>query len=390
MQSVRVGRLILCLVLFLGIGIGLVFGISESPDRNAVVIWEPFKYECGSAAGDKVVLRTVTQDQGYGPVYRYEDDCSTDNSVGSCYRFSWDIVPAATGIIMIQTHGNVGCILGVGVGTDNEDSSVATAWKEGGADNSNMIVWYWNRKAHTSLHVVYVLSPWFSSNWHDDVEDHRTIVFLDSCHGDNAGGGTSVSDAIGGRMRWAYAGISNTADHASDIDTMLGRMNGLLPPGAQGTARRSGAAWALGGFSDNAVLDAGTSWADTTLCPAVTNWSPKTEGGASGTGFVEFDTRCDKDGHAATSALADTVIYGNISVTGKVWTNDHKLSFNYAVDNCCDYDYKVYISAVADHVMSKKYGYQELDGNLFPDKKNGVAPHEDNFEWYFTGKYSDD
>jgi len=115
------------------------------------------------------------------------------------------------------------------------------------------------------------------------------------------------------------------------MEKLFGRMNGDLPEGSQGTKRKAGDAVAEGGFSAN-FNNIGED--DTTLCPAPEDWSPTGSGnGASGTGYIEFDTHCD-NGESATAALTDEGYSGDITISKVAWDSDYKLTFSYSIGTC--------------------------------------------------------
>ena len=353
-------------------GLPALAGVAYCPTRSVLKLYEPAAWDYGDGSGDKVI-DAITSDGGKDQGYTYlrYQDTAKGSSVGTCTRADWDNLSNLAGVTYVDSHGG-SYFVHAAYSTDKSvlfDETSGGGWADKDGDkvlDPNMVV---VGSEQDGWWGVVVLEDWYSDHWKADHNTHKAIVLISTCQS-NAAPAPTILENCGGRTGFGYSACAPTS--AGDMENLFGRMDGTLPPGAQGTKRKAGDAFAAGSFSTYFTM---RGEEDTTLCPAPAEWGPKGTGaGASGMGYIEFDTHCTTT-HAATSALTCTIDSGDITISNIQWASDYRLTFNYTATTCNE-DYKVTVTAVAAHVLGSTGGSQKLDGSK-------VAPNGDNKTWSF-------
>jgi len=348
-----------------------------SPNSNLLNTWEPITGELGTLIGDTVVYRTdYPEYQGYTTA-RFQSDGS---SVGVCSRRLWDNFASSSGITVVNTHGLVIGLFAVYSNNESEliDRVNGGGWADSNGDglqDSNMFVVHQNMVRNRW--TVFVVFPWLESNWKPDHDSERSFVIIAACH--SADG--NVLPSAGGRVGFGCVGHASVLAFFFDINELLRRMNGDI---ANGQYRRASEAWSSGSYT----VIAPTGNLNTTLCPSVETparvnvYPVGPEGGASGTGYVIFDTHSQihlEINGDPSKALKYKVIRGDVTIYNIRWNGDHMIEFDYSTD--CITDYEVEMTVDAYELRAKGFGFQKLDGGEIDSE--GIASNGDDFVWTF-------
>jgi hypothetical protein len=348
--------------------------------------WEPFAFEYGVLGSQTIEQRTCqsqadNQDQGYFHT-RACADFTRDDSPGSCLRPSWDTMWLA-GLLYVGTHGNLdgGQPWVAGIWVDSRQR--AEEWLNAGANNAGMLV-----RPFGPGWTVRVYPEWFRNNWRDALNWNRSIVVMASCFS-ASGGAASVVQNCGGRVVFGYEGLCpGQPAFSRDMRLLFGRMNGREPENDPGTLRLAGRAFLAGGF-DPAFRRFGND--ATSLCPAVAHpavgnvhpldppWG--NGGGASGTGFVQFDTRVvDREG--LDKAVSFQVTSGTLNISNLRWSTEPgqegRLLFDYQSPDCVP-QYEVVVTILEKQITAvarendPSYWFYLDGGDAYGDF--GVAPN---------------
>ncbi len=360
-----------------------------TPKKNKLKMWEPFRWQRGSLAGDNIVKRVVGEKQGYSPdVARYFDDTARDTQAGTCQPDVFTSFPNDNGIALVLTHGHKGYFVAAGFGNTAADQTAANNWRNGLADKENISVKY---NSVLKIYVVRAWPAWLTRRWQPAFNNNRSIVVMMNCYSNASSSSGRITDAVGGRTRFGYNKYSyGGGKSARDMDVLFGNMNGRLPEERQGLLRKAGYA-IKGPFETKGFKLRGSKW--TTLCPSVEN-PPKDHvkpvgpgAGRSGRGFVEFDTHCDTSVDLEELLVCETK--GGWKISDRQWDGDTIVRFKYSTD-CIAEDDKAKMIVRWEHLKAEGGGGQKLDGGeeiaeceYLPDKE-GVAPNKDNFVWKFS------
>ncbi len=265
-------------------------GAAVCPSKNAFVAWEPFYWhrafngKSANIVNNMIVEKIVVDEnnppehQGYrilryrGGIQDVNGNILFESGIGECTRFAFDTLANEAGVLLIDTHGNIGSVIGVtGPRFFNQIGGLPIApdeidqWRN---NDANMSIKQ-RTEDNDDCWIITVKNNWFSANYKETLNSNQAIVCVSACHSaeplkDNNGNfvelkdedgniipmtgndglnvDESVVDACGGRFRLGYIGSPMTDEAENDIRVIFGRMSGVLPvnpDSALGTLRLS-------------------------------------------------------------------------------------------------------------------------------------------------------
>ncbi|MBN1975189.1 MAG: hypothetical protein JW787_16215 [Sedimentisphaerales bacterium] len=306
----------------------VVFGTAESPSAPMVVIWEPFYWQMGEGSGSQLVSACQYEDPLYQE-FRYRDQ-DPNAGVEECTRYWADLMGWNSGVSLISTHGNDTYLVLAA------DPCYATLldWAD---DEDDLYVSprYANYGGY-NLYTVSAKTSYCTNYWKNAYDLARAIIFLGAC---TSYPNFADTDVIGGVTVFGYPGYATFGNTQNNIVSIFYNMCGFYN---NGIYREASDAYSLG-VEANLQKDGGAS----TLAPAPVIEDPVSPlgagAGASGIGYIEFDTKMDTS-ISATDALTWSLISGTASVSNIQWYNDYMITFSYSGTS----GYLIQMTAVAD------------------------------------------
>lgn len=350
----------------------IAFGTSETPLYPNAVIWEPFCWQFGDGTGD-LLISYLDYENDEWTAYRYQDTVENDDSVGDCTRYWADRMGWESGVTLIITHCFAASEL-VLVATNDHD--IMEDWED---DDDNLYVssepyTYLNVPLYdVSAHEEYCTATHNGHNWKDEHDEAKSIVWLGICYGY-----TNFSSAVGGRTVFSYDSLNTMYDHAN-IFEIITRMVGF-----QGAYQDDGEfreAFDAYNASTNLLGDLCCAPHNgSTLAPAPIFSDPVSpigaDAGASGTGYIEFDTMMSTSVNA-NQALIWQVEEGTACVYDIEWDGDNRITFSYSGEP----GYEIKMTAVASFCFAANCNYGDGYCQLNGDRIDG---NTDDFVWYFS------
>ena len=377
------------------------------PTSTIIVSWEPFNNIFGNADFYAIdnnidVDSETNMSQGYTLLLTYIGRQGMASAAGMD-RASFDGFAGYRGVALINTHGEPHEIDAISLKT----KALCEAWRDQGLGNSDMFVEFDPTKGRKFWYVG-ARSTWVAKNWAPSFNQYNSIVVVSSCNTgaeSKAGTGADLLDSIGGRAAIGFDKLVKTSQTSQDEARLFQLMNGTLPAGSPGSARRIGDAYLEGGFTQGLVLSESTQ-DNTTLCPSVDhpiggmgtlNIFPaqgSTTNGISGDGWVIFDSNLETIFHKASDVLqvanpttpGNTNVSGNVTISNQTWVGLNRINFHWNAQSTYGYGggtaYTLMLRVVAANTVSERGG-QQLDGGT--PSAYGVAPNGGDFTWSFSG-----
>jgi len=298
-------------------GLAVSREISWTPAGSNIYVWKPVNdgQFCTEVIDE---LSAVSRYQGWSTnsVTWFEDPSTNDNNCGTC-TLSNLVSMKDAGIVVVMTHGQTGMLEVARFLTETN----AKAWLTGSATN-HLYVCDGPGPA-TNYWSVVASADWFIENWKDSLDQKKSLVFLEVCHG--ADGAVSIAESVGGKAVFAVEGEQSGYLADQLFTKVVGYMNGTfyLAKPCHRPARMA--------FSEVVTQPGGDILhmegdGRCTLCPAPQSVFPEsTERAKPEWGCILFDTYMN-----GLVSANDAVIPTSGSISNRSWGSDG--SGNYYVE----------------------------------------------------------